>query len=103
MVIKQYPHTIIINGFTDDATYQDGVYTIPAAGPDVQQICRYEPSTLNRELPLADGTSVKYKGIVYLPIDSPDIDNGVLIEIVGVIKAKTLYFIRNEMNCTLYV
>jgi hypothetical protein len=103
MVISQYPHIAIIKGVSADATYDNGVWNIPEPGFETQQACRYEPSTLNRELTLTDGVSVKYKGIVYLPLSSPNIDEGISFEIIGVVTAKTLYFIRNEMNCMLYV
>lgn len=103
MTVRQYPHTVIITGNTEDARFEGGIWIIPTPGPITEQACRYEPSTLNREVALVDGASVKYKGICYLPLSTPDIEIGVLIEIVDVIKTKSLYFQRNQMNCMLYL
>lgn len=103
MPVKQYPHTIILKGNSQDALFEDGIWIIPNPEADTEQPCRYEPATLNRELSLADGVTVKYKGIVYLPLSTPDIAEGLLVEITDVITTKTLYFYRGQMNCTLYL
>lgn len=102
-MVKQYPHIVTIKGNSQNALFQNGKWEIPQPGPDTEQACRYEPSKLNREVEITDGVTLKYTGILYLPLSSPDIEAGVLVEIKGVITAKALFFYRGQLNCTCYL
>ncbi len=103
-MVTQYPHIIIIPGSVDETYRENGIWKPGASGSDIQQACRYEPSAITKKLAVADGTVIEYKGIVYLPKSTPDIENGSFIEIPGVLeKSKALYFYRGQMNCTLYI
>lgn len=103
-MVTQYPHIIIINPQPGDALLQNGIWTTPAPGTPVEQACRYEPSQITRQIKVADGLVITYKGIVFLPLSSPEIQSGVSVNIVGVVEgAKTLYFYRGQLNCSLYI
>ena len=107
MTVRQYPHTITIPGKAGESILQDGIWQTQPPTPSVDQACRYEPSPIAREITLADGSLVRYKGVVYLPLSTPDIENQVLVKVtklaVVVVEAKTIYFYRGQMNCTLYL
>jgi hypothetical protein len=108
MVVLQYPHTIQIPGPVGNSVYINGAWQTQPRDEGVNQICRYEPSAIAKEITLTDGSLVRYKGIAYLPLTSPDIEFQSLIKIVDkngnlVVESKTLYFYRGEMNCTLYI
>lgn len=102
---SQYPAIVIIKVSGGDGTKNDdGSFTTASPVPDINQACRYEPSTLNRELPVSDGVTIKYKGIIYMPLTAPNIENGSIVSISGVLdKEKALFFNRGQLDCRLYV
>lgn len=105
-MVSQYPHIILIPpGKPGNTPFNTTTarYEPEAPADLIEQSCRYEPSPITRELQLTDGSSVKYKGIVYLPLTAPDIPTGLLVEIVGVVKMQTLYFYRGQLHCMLYL
>lgn len=109
MGVVQYPDTATIPGKAADSVLQDdGTYLTSDPGADTQQKGRYEPSTLNREVPLKDGSMSKLKGIFYMPIDAEDVDDGVNFKIVNrlgdiVLQTQVLFFTRGQLNCRVYL
>lgn len=103
MTVKQYPRIIIIPTIPGETPKVNGIYQPAAPGTPIRQKCRYEPATRTTEIQLDDGLRVKYIGIVYMPLNAPDIAQGVIIEVENVVKAKSLYFSRDQMNCRLYI
>jgi hypothetical protein len=91
-----------------NSVYINGAWQTQPRDEATTSICRYEPSPITKEVTLTDGSLVRYKGIAYLPLSTPDIEYQSLITIIDkngnlVVESKTLYFYRGEMNCTLYI
>lgn len=106
-MVRQYPHTITITPQPGNSMYTNGTWLANAPGSDAEQACRYEPSQIVKKVQVSDGEFLEYKGIVFLPLTSPDIQEGVTIKITEngklIVETKSRYFYRGQMNCTLYV
>lgn len=108
MVVTQYPDTATIPGKPGEGTLLNGIWTPAAPEADITQPGRYEPSTLNREQELVDGSMARLKGIFYMPLDAPDVDTGIDFKVVNrigdvVLTTKVLFFTRGQMNCRVYL
>jgi hypothetical protein len=107
-MIIQYPDTATMQGKPAESTLNNGVWEPATPVADITQIGRYEPSTLNREVQLTDGSMAKLKGIFYMPVNAPDVDMGVDFQVVNrtgdiVLKTKVLFFSRGQLNCRVYL
>lgn len=107
-MIVQYPDTATMQGKPDESTLNNGVWQPGTPVAPITQIGRYEPSTLNREVQLTDGSMAKLKGIFYMPVTAADVDNGVDFEVIDrtgdiVLTTKVLFFTRGQLNCRVYL
>lgn len=108
-MLVQYPDTATIPAKAAESVLgDDGEWQTVDPGADITQIGRYEPSTLNREVQLADGTRAQLKGIFYMPVTAPDVDASVDFQVVDrtgdiVLKTKVLFFTRGQLNCRVYL
>lgn len=107
-MIVQYPDTATIPGKPGEATLINGIWTPATPVSDITQKGRYEPSTLNREVQLVDGSMQKVKGIFYMPLSAPNVDTGIDFEVTNsegdeVLKTKVLFFTRGQLNCRVYL
>lgn len=103
-MVTQYPNIILIPGIAPESTYENGEFVTGQPTAEVAQMCRYEPSTLNRAQPMEDGSVLRLKGICYMPATAPDVSTGVWVEIPGVLpKTKVLFFSRGALDCKVYL
>lgn len=104
MVVKQYPHTLVIPGIAGESTQnEDGTWSTTEPTPPVNQSCRYEAAGRQNQIKGADGEIYTYTGIVYMPLSAPDIANTIEVTVTGRITAKVIYFYRGQLNCTMYL
>ncbi|MEO7016277.1 MAG: hypothetical protein ABI067_07010 [Leifsonia sp.] len=107
-MVIQYPDTATILGKAPNSVLEGGIWqtgTIPDA---ITQKGRYEPSTLNREQQLADGTTQKLKGIFFMPVGAPEVDTGSKFQVTNrlgdvVLTTNVLFFERGQLNCKVYL
>lgn len=108
-MVNQYPDTGVMPGITAEAVLgSDGVYSPGDSTPDIIVHGRYEPSTLNREVQLTDGTIAKVKGIFYMPLSEANVPSGVVITVTDkdgniILKTNVLFFTRGQLNCRVYL
>jgi hypothetical protein len=107
-MIVQYPDTATYPGTPGEATFTDGIVQPASSVADITQIGRYEPSTLNREIPLKDGAAQKLKGIFYMPLNAPEVQTGMDFTVKNsagenVLTTKVLFFTRGQLNCRVYL
>lgn len=108
-MVVQYPDTAIIPGKANESVFQDdGTWLTSNDTEPINQIGRYEPSTLNAETTLADGSKVKLKGIFYMPVNAPDVDQGLDFQINNrlgdvVLITKVLFFTRGQLNSRVFL
>lgn len=109
MTVIQYPDKITVPAKAHESVLgENGEWQTSNDSEPFEQKGRYEPSTLNREIQLADGTKAQVKGIFYSPLTTPQIDNDVLILVTDknesvVVSTKVLFFERSQMNCRTYL
>jgi hypothetical protein len=107
-MVIQYPDTATLLGKAPESVLVDGIWQIGIIPAQTTLTGRYEPSTLNREQELADGTTQKLKGIFYMPVDAPDVDTGVPFTVINrlsnvVLTTNVLFFERGQLNCKVYL
>lgn len=107
-MVVQYPDIATIPGKPGTSSLVNGVWVPSTPVANITQNGRYEPSTLNREVQLTDGSMAKVKGIFYMPLSGPDVDAGIDFIVVSstgqtILKTKVLFFTRGQLNCRVYL
>ncbi len=108
-MVLQYPDTITIPQKATEGTKVNGIWTQGTQPSEITQKGRYEPTTLNKETFIVDGNELKVKGVFYCPLNTEDVDIGIIISIsnklneVIVVKSKVLFFSRGQMNCRIFI
>lgn len=107
-MVTQYPHTMTVTTVT--ATTQDGNGNMVPGQRMVKTFdCRTEPNSGGRMIQTADGSSIVYASIVYMPLKTEAIPEQAHVHVTWkgtgafVSSGKALLFSRGQLNCRLWL
>lgn len=97
---NQYYQLMEIPGSSggDDVQDFDGNFVPSAPTEPTFQVCRYEPSASVSTFRTSTGNVVQTNGIIFMPRDAVEIEQGTIVKIPGAIEAPVLYFSRGPFN-----
>lgn len=109
-MVSQYPHTLrfeIVTGSTETTNDDGDTVIVPGAKTNIDIKCRFEPNSTGEFIQSADGQSLKYGWIVYMPKGSVEVPEWVIITgfdgLSEIAKGVVKRFSKGQLNSRAWV
>lgn len=107
-MVVQYPDRAAVPGKAAESTVVGGIVVTSTPPEPTIVKGRYEPADANNEQQLVDGIRLKIKGIFYMPLSEPDIDQHIDLTVTNrlgtvILKSTVLFFSRGQLNSRVFL
>jgi hypothetical protein len=105
-MVKQYPHILKLT-ITTPASQDGSGNWVPGSTSNVEVSCRFETNAGDAFVKLDQGETVKYDGIVYMPLSDVNIAPGTSVEVLNgaevLSKGTVKRFSKGQLNARVWL